>query len=255
MLIIISPAKTIDFEKAPIVSQNSSPEFVKEAKNLVGLLKKYDAEELMYLMNISDKLAHLNVARFNTWNPQINKEKDRQALCAFRGEVFNRLNVDNWTPADFAFAQNHLRILSGLYGVLRPLDYIKPYRLEMGTKLQTAKGENLYDFWGDKITQSIQKQLNQQGDQLLINLASNEYFKSINIKKLKAQIITPVFKDFKNGQYKIITVFAKKARGLMSRYIIQNQITQAEQIKLFDFDGYYYNDKLSKNNSWVFTRD
>lgn len=255
MLIVISPAKTLDFEKAPVVKQDSVPEFTKEAETLVRLLRKYTSEELMDLMKISDKLATLNIGRFKTWNSLVEKEIDRQAICAFRGEVYTGLNVDDWSDKNFAFAQNHLRILSGLYGVLRPLDYIKPYRLEMGSKLQNARGENLYHFWGDKITNSINQQLKNQGDPVLINLASNEYYKAINPKKLNAEVITPVFKDFKNDQYKVISFFAKKARGLMSRYIIENELRNPEQIKHFDVDGYYYNDKLSKGNSWVFTRD
>lgn len=255
MLIVISPAKTLDFEKARVVKQNSAPEFPNDAQTLVNLLKKYTADELKDLMNISDKLATLNAARFKTWNKTVDKDNDRQALCAFKGEVYTGLNVDDWIDSDFEFAQEHLRILSGLYGVLRPLDYIKPYRLEMGTKLPNKKGENLYKYWDSKITKSIAQQLNNQGDEVLINLASNEYFKSIQTKKLKAEIITPVFKDFKNGEYKVLSFFAKKARGLMSRYIIKNKLTKPEQIKEFAVDGYYYNDKLTKGNTWVFTRD
>lgn len=255
MLIVLSPAKTIDFEKAPVLKQHSQPDFTNDAETLVKLLKKYKPDELMDLMSVSDKLAALNHARFKVWNKNVDMTTDRQAICAFRGDVYTGLNVDDWSVNDFAFAQEHIRILSGLYGVLRPLDYIKPYRLEMGIKLQNKKGENLYRYWDGKINKTIQTQLNAQGDHVLINLASNEYYKAVQEKKLNAEIITPVFKDFKNGEYKLISFFAKKARGMMSRYIIKNQLTKPEQIKEFAVDGYYYNDKLTKGNQWVFTRD
>ncbi len=255
MLIVISPAKTLDFENARVIELKTNPDFTKQAKELVGILKKHSPDELMELMGISDKLAALNHMRFKQWHPKPSEEIARQALCAFKGEVYTGLNVEDWNNANFDFAQNHLRILSGLYGVLRPLDLISPYRLEMGTKLETEKGKNLYEFWGDTITKSIQKQLKAQDDNVLINLASNEYFKSIKTKQLKAEIITPVFKDFKNGEYKVLSFFAKKARGLMSRYIIQNEISDPENIKHFTEGGYYYNDKLSKGNQWAFTRD
>lgn len=255
MLIVISPAKTLDFNNARIVNQQSAPEYTKQAKQLVTILKKQSPEELMKLMSISDKLASLNNLRFKQWIADPTIENGKQAVCAFKGEVYTGLNVDDWSNENFSFAQEHLRILSGLYGVLRPLDIISAYRLEMGTKLENPKGKNLYNFWGDTINKNIQKQLNTQGDNVLINLASNEYYKSVNAKKLKAEIITPVFKDFKNGQYKVLSFFAKKARGLMTRYIIQNELKNAEEIKHFTEEGYFYNDKLSKGNEWVFTRD
>jgi len=255
MLIVISPAKTLDFENARMVSEQSKPDYIKQAKTLVGILKKQSSEDLMKLMSISDKLAALNHLRFKQWLPEPINDNGKQALCAFKGEVYTGLNVDDWEDKNFSFAQQHLRILSGLYGILRPLDKISPYRLEMGTKLENNKGKNLYDFWGSTITKNIQTQLKDKGDNVLINLASNEYFKAIKAKELKAEIITPVFKDFKNGEYKVLSFFAKKARGLMSRYIIQKELTTAEDIKHFAEGGYFYNDKLSKGNEWVFTRD
>lgn len=255
MLIVLSPAKTLEFENARIIKQKSFPEFPDQAEELVKILKTFSGAELMKLMSISDKLATLNVARFKEWLKKPDEKLMRQAICAFNGDVYTGLNVADWNNADFAFGQEHIRILSGLYGVLRPLDYISPYRLEMGTKLPNNKGENLYQFWDKKITDSIQQQLNQQGDRVLINLASNEYFKSIQTKNLDAEIITPVFKDAKNGQYKLISFFAKKARGIMSRFIIKNQLSEPEQLKEFSDGGYYYNDRLSKGNQWVFTRD
>lgn len=255
MLIILSPAKTIDFENARVIAQKSFPEFPKEAAQLVKILKTYKPAELKKLMSISDKLAALNFSRFKTWQNNTDEKTMRQAICAFNGDVYTGLNVSDWNPADFSFAQEHIRILSGLYGILRPLDYINAYRLEMGTKLPNSKGENLYQFWDNKITKSIQMQLNEQGDKVLINLASNEYYKAIQSKKLKAEIITPVFKDAKNGEYKLLSFFAKKARGMMSRFIIKNQLYKAEQLKEFTDGGYAYNDRLSKAGEWVFTRD
>jgi cytoplasmic iron level regulating protein YaaA (DUF328/UPF0246 family) len=255
MLIVLSPAKTLNFESARVLDQKSFPEFPNEAAQLVKILKTYKAQELKKLMSISDKLAALNFVRFTEWQKKPDEMTMRQAICAFNGDVYTGLNVDDWNIADFAFAQEHIRILSGLYGVLRPLDYISPYRLEMGTRLPSNKGENLYSFWDQKITKSIQAQLNNQGDKVLINLASNEYYKAIQSKKLKAEIITPIFKDAKNGEYKLVSFFAKKARGMMSRFVIKNQLNKAEQLKEFTDGGYSYNDRLSKGNEWVFTRD
>lgn len=255
MLIVISPAKTLDFENARAVKHYTYPEFANQAEELVNILRQFTIVDLKKLMNISDKLASLNSLRLKNWQKKPSQQLAKQAICAFKGEVYTGLNVDNWVLKDFDFAQKHLRILSGLYGTLRPLDNISPYRLEMGTKLETNKGNTLYDYWNDKITLSIQKQLNKQGDEFLVNLASNEYFKSIQEKKIKAKIITPVFKDFKNGEYKVISIYAKKARGLMSRYIIKNCLKDTELLKGFNDGGYAYNDRLSKGNEWVFTRD
>lgn len=255
MLILLSPAKTLDFDNARIIKQKSYPEFPKQAAELVSILKKFDTKSLMELMKISPKLASLNVERFKTWQHLPDENSMRQAICAFSGDVYTGLQVADWSDAVFEFSQEHIRILSGLYGVLRPLDYISPYRLEMGTKLHTKRGENLYQFWNDTLTKNIQNQLKIQGDDVLLNLASNEYFKAIQIKKLKARIISPQFKDAKNGQYKLISFFAKKARGMMTRYVVKNQITQLEKLKEFNYGGYYFNDRLSKGEQWVFTRD
>lgn len=255
MLIVISPAKTLDFEKAIVVKQHSYPEFINQAESLVKILKQYLPNELMSLMAISEKLANLNVLRFKQWQKLPSKVVAKQAICAFKGDVYTGLNVNDWGEKDFDFAQSHISILSGLYGVLRPLDYISAYRLEMGSKLQTKKGDNLYEYWGDKITKSIEAKLLEQSDSVLINLASNEYFKSIKSKSINAEIITPIFKDFKNGDYKIISFYAKKARGMMSRFVIKNQLSKPEQLKEFTDGGYSYNDRLSKGNEWVFTRD
>lgn len=254
MLIVISPAKTLDMEALPITEKFSEPDFLIEAKRLITQLKKLKPHQLTDLMDISPKLADFNYGRFQTWNPPFSPENAKQALLAFRGEVYTGIDTDSLSPEDFNFAQDHLRILSGLYGVLRPLDLIQAYRLEMGTKFQTPKWNDLYDFWGTKITRRIQTDIKNQGDEILVNLASGEYFKSIDTKKLKTRIITPVFKDFSNGKYKIISFFAKKARGLMTRFIIENKLSDPEQLKLFDTEGYFFNEEFSDGKQLVFTR-
>jgi cytoplasmic iron level regulating protein YaaA (DUF328/UPF0246 family) len=206
------------------------------------------------LMSISPKLGELNANRFQTWQLPFTPGNAKQALLAFKGDVYTGLDADTFSESDFAFSQKHLRILSGLYGVLKPLDLIQPYRLEMGTKLGNARGPNLYHFWDNKLTESLDKEL-ESDDNVLINLASNEYFKSVKVKSLKARMITPVFKDMKNGQYKMISFYAKKARGLMSAYIIKNKLEEVESLKGFDSEGYCFNPDMSKGDEWVFTRN
>lgn len=254
MLIVISPAKTLDMEAPSITEKYSEPDYLKEAKRLITQLKKLKPHQLADLMDISPKLADLNYGRYRTWSVPFSPENAKQAILAFRGEVYTGIDADSLTDDDFDFAQDHLRILSGLYGVLRPLDLIQAYRLEMGIKFQTPKWNDLYDFWGTKITRRIQADLKNQGDDILVNLASNEYYKSIETKKMKAKIVTPVFKDFNNGEYKMISIYAKKARGLMTRFIIQNKLSDPEQLKLFDAEGYFFNEEFSKGNMLVFTR-
>lgn len=254
MLIIISPAKTLDFESPISVKGQTDITFSKESKQLVKLLKKYKAEEIEKLMNVSHKIAMLNYDRYAQWKFPFNELETRQAIFAFKGEVYNGLDAYSLNQEDVDFAQDHLRILSGLYGVLRPFDMILPYRLEMGTKIETDKFKGLYEFWGEKIFKNLQKAIDESGTKVLVNLASAEYFKAANLKKMKADIITPSFKEARDDGYKMITIFAKKARGLMSRFIIQNQIENAEDLKHFDLEGYFYNDELSKENEYIFTR-
>jgi hypothetical protein len=210
--------------------------------------------DIASLMKLSDKLAGLNAARYESWQTPFNVENAKQAVLAFKGDVYTGLDADSLDDAGFEFAQKHLRILSGLYGVLKPLDLIQPYRLEMGTKLDNSGGKDLYAFWGSKLRDSLQQD-EALHDGVLINLASNEYFKAVEAKKLKARTITPVFKDWKNGQYKMISFYAKKARGLMSRYIIDNKLTEPDAIKLFDYEGYRFSEDMSKSDEWVFIRD
>ncbi|MCF8373175.1 MAG: peroxide stress protein YaaA [Bacteroidales bacterium] len=254
MLIVISPAKTLDMEGSPVIEKYSEPDYLKEAKRLITQLKKLKPHQLANLMDISPKLVDLNYSRYRAWSVPFSKENAKQAILAFRGEVYTGIDADSLALEDFDFAQDHLRILSGLYGVLKPLDLIQAYRLEMGINFQTPKWNDLYDFWGTKITRRIQSDLKNQGDDILINLASIEYYRSINSKKLKAKIITPTFKDFNKGEYKMISIYAKKARGLMTRFIIQNKLSAPEQLKLFDAEGYFFNEEFSKGNMLVFTR-
>ncbi len=260
MLILISPAKTLDFETPAKHNRFSQPAFLSDTETLVEQLKTLSAAEISSLMKISSKLGELNAERYQTWQPTFDDNNAKQALLAFRGDVYQGLNADSFDRADFDFAQEHLRILSGLYGVLRPLDLIQPYRLEMGTKLAHAKLQNLsantlYDFWQDKLAHAINQQLDRLDNRIIVNLASNEYFKALKPKLLTGEIVTPVFKDWKNGKYKIISFYAKKARGMMSAYIIKNRIKKTEDIKGFNEAGYGFNNELSDDNNLVFTRD
>ena len=254
MLIVISPAKTLDYETPPVTKTRSQPAYLKDAKLLVERARQYSAQDIMDLMGVSPKIAELNVQRFANWKTPFNTKNAKQAMLAFKGDVYTGLDAESFSEEDFQFAQEHLRILSGMYGLLRPLDLMQAYRLEMGRKVDTERGKNLYEFWGSKITDGLNKQLAVLGSDCLINLASNEYFKSVKIKELNAQVITPEFKDYKNGAYKMMGVYAKKARGMLSRYIIQHQITEPAKIKRFKQDGYAYNAELSQGNTWVFTR-
>jgi len=251
MLIVISPAKTLDFDTAQIITQYSQPRFLEQSQQLINGLKQLSTIEVASLMKLSDKLAALNMVRFQTWSQPFDLDNAKQAVFAFKGDVYAGLDVDTLAPENIEFMQKHLRILSGLYGVLRPLDLIQAYRLEMGTKFANLKGKDLYQFWSKQIKEAIEAELT---DDTLINLASNEYFKAVQSKSMNARIITPIFKDWKNGQYKIISFYAKKARGLMSRYIIEHQIENAEQIKQFNVDGYQYCSELSQGDDWVFIR-
>jgi len=254
MLLVVSPAKKLDYESPLPTESYSQPTLLEHSQLLIDQCVKLSPAQIASLMKLSDKLAGLNAARFGQWSIPFTPENSRPAVLAFNGDVYSGLDANSFSKGDFSFAQKHFRILSGLYGLLKPLDLMQPYRLEMGTKLVNDRGANLYQFWGDIITDELNKALAVQGDDILINLASNEYFKAVKVKNLQATIITPAFKDWKNGQYKMISFFAKKARGLMARYIIQNAITNVEQLKSFDLAGYQYDDALTQGNNWVFTR-
>ncbi len=254
MIVVISPAKTLDFENPAVTETFSQPDFLAKSTKLIDQLRQLDPAKVSALMNISDKLGSLNFGRFQDWQTPFTQANAKQAVLAFKGDVYTGLDADTLSEADLQYAQQHLRILSGLYGLLRPLDLIQPYRLEMGTPFANNDGKNLYEFWGSSITDAMNDVLATEDSPILVNLASNEYFKSLQPQAVKAKIVTPVFKDFKGDKYKIISFFAKKARGLMTRYIIENRIEQADQIKAFDVDGYQYAESMSNDKEWVFIR-
>lgn len=254
MLLVVSPAKKLDFESPLATTKTSQASLLEESEILIERCIKLSPDEIASLMKLSDKLAGLNAARFGEWSLPFTVDNARQAILAFNGDVYSGLDAQTFSAEDFNFAQKHFRILSGLYGLLKPLDLIQAYRLEMGTKLDNSRGDNLYQFWGEIITKELNKTLADQNDDILINLASNEYFKAVKKKSLNATIITPQFKDWKTDQYKMISFFAKKARGLMARYIIQNKLSDVEQLKNFDLAGYQYNSDLTQGNDLVFTR-
>jgi len=254
MLIVISPAKTLDFETPPKTRKFTQPAHLEQSQVLIDTLKKQSPGKLQKLMNISPALSELNHERYHDWHTPFDSSNAKQAILAFKGDVYTGLEAENLDSKDLTWAQNHLRILSGLYGVLRPLDLMQPYRLEMGTALKTKKGKNLYEFWDTEITDVINQQLKAIKSTTLVNLASNEYFKSVKPKSLEANIITPGFKDWKNGEYKMISFFAKKARGQMSAWIIKNRVTDFEALADFNEDGYRFNAKQSTPDKPVFLR-
>ncbi|MCE7991868.1 MAG: peroxide stress protein YaaA [Roseivirga sp.] len=253
MLFVISPAKTLDFE-TPCDAQASYPRFKKETLELIGVLREKSPEEIQTLMDLSENLAELNVNRYQKFRAAKHPKVAKQSVYAFKGDVYIGLEAEELDDEDILYAQEHLRILSGLYGLLRPLDVIQPYRLEMGTRLAFDDYRTLYSYWADKIAKLVNRDLKNQGDKVLINLASQEYFKAIDRKALKAKIVDVEFLDFKNGEYKVISFFAKKARGMMARYIIKNRINEPEGLKDFDSEGYYFDESSSSENKLVFKR-
>ncbi len=254
MLITLSPAKTLDFGPQKKTTQYTTPELLSESRKLVRQLRKLSADDLGQLMKISDDLAAENHRRYRAWKTPFTPENAKQAILAFRGEVYVGLAADEFRAAGFRYAQKSLRILSGLYGILKPLDLIQPYRLEMGTHLETDRGANLYQFWGDRITKCLNDALAENKSTELVNLASKEYFKAVGHKELQARVITPSFKEERDGTLKMISFFAKTARGRMASFAVQNRIDKAEDLKSFDWDGYRYEEDLSRENEWVFTR-
>ena len=256
MLTLLSPAKTLDFESPVSVSAASQPRMLDDAEVLVNEIRDLSALDLSSLMKISERLGNLNHRRFAEWSRPFDSSNAKQALLAFKGDVYTGLDAGSFSNSDHSFAQHHLRILSGLYGVLRPLDLIQPYRLEMGTRFQNERGKDLYQFWADRITETLNEDLRESGSRTVVNLASVEYFKSVNTQKLEAEIIAPAFKDLKNGTYKIISFYAKKARGLMSAWIIKNRIDDPGALSAFDAGGYRYSDEFTESpGTPVFIRD
>ena len=254
MLMVISPAKTLDYESPLATRKYSLPALLNQSQELIDIARRLTPAQIATLMSISDKLAHLNAERFNDWQPDFTPENARQAILAFKGDVYTGLAADTLTDDDFDFAQQHLRMLSGLYGVLRPLDLMQPYRLEMGIKLSNPQGKDLYSFWGDQLTTVLNEALARQGDDVLINLASDEYFKGVKPKLLAGKIIKPVFLDEKNGKFKVISFYAKKARGMMCRYIIRHRLTTPQQLTGFNSDGYFFDEQSSTDQELVFKR-
>ncbi|MEE4096260.1 peroxide stress protein YaaA [Pseudomonas viridiflava] len=255
MLMVISPAKTLDFETPPTTERFTQPQYLDHSQELISQLRELAPAQIAELMHLSDKLAGLNAARFGSWTPAFTPENAKQALLAFKGDVYTGLQAETLSEDQLDYAQKHLRMLSGLYGLLRPLDLMQPYRLEMGTRLANARGKDLYAFWGTRISEWLNEALADQGDDLLLNLASTEYFSAVKRSALNARIIDIEFKDLKNGQYKIISVYAKKARGMMSRFVIEERIDSPEALRAFDVQGYRYNAELSSPSKLVFLRD
>jgi len=252
MLIVLSPAKSLDLETPPTTQLHSTPDFLDHSAQLIERMRQFSPAEVGSLMGISDALSALNVARYASWTPQ--PSDARQAIMAFNGDVYAGFEARTLQPGQLDYAQSRVRILSGLYGLLRPLDLIHPHRLEMGTRLSTARGKDLYAFWGDTITNALNRTAQEQGAKVLVNLASEEYFKSVKPRQLDMPVISPVFEDWKNGKYKIISFYAKRARGMLTRYATVNAIRDPEQLKQFDVDGYAFVPEASNDSSWVFRR-
>ena len=256
MIVVISPAKTLDFETPSTTAEFTQAKLLEQSQLLINRCQQLSMQDIGSLMKVSDKIAGLNVARFTQWKTPLSLDNSaKQSLFAFKGDVYTGLDAETLSDKTLSYAQKNLRILSGLYGLLCPLDLMLAYRLEMGTRLDNERGSNLYQFWGDLITDLLNESLVRESSEYLINLASNEYFKAVNKKQLNATIITPIFKDQKNGQYKVISFYAKKARGLMTRYIMENEITDIEQLKSFSVAGYYFVEAASNETDLVFQRD
>lgn len=255
MIAVISPAKSIDFSKSSVQKKLSSPQFASIANELVEELRMFSVEQLVELYKVSPKIAHLNFTRFQDWQVMPNSNHIKSALLAFTGEVYRGIDATTLNSNQLSRANDSIRILSGLYGVLKPLDGIQPYRLEMGTKIGIHGHTSLYQWWSERVTSEINKTINEsKGDKLLINLASNEYFKVIDKRQLKYPVLTIDFKQQENGKLKNITVYAKKARGFMARFIIDNSIRKKEHLKAFDIEGYCFSPEYSSDNKWVFAR-
>lgn len=249
MLLLLSPAKTLNFDPTDI-KKHTQPQFLAQSEALIDTLKKYNSEQIQALMGVSEKIANLNVSRYQDFSLPFDVSNAKQAILAFKGDVYQGLSVEEFDEADLEFAHQHIGILSGLYGLLRPLDLMQAYRLEMGTKLQVDKNKNLYEFWDDAIT----KQINATGVKNIINLASKEYFKSVKKEALEGELWTVDFKENKNGKYKIVAFYAKKARGMMCNYVVKNRLGKPEEMKGFDMEDYQFNEELSSERHYIFTR-
>ena len=255
MLAILSPAKTLDFDSPLVTDQHTVPEFTKDSTALIKTLRELEPAEIGSLMKISDKLASLNHDRYAQWSAKFdNAQNSRASILAFKGDVYLGLDAQSMNKRDFSWAQKRVRVLSGLHGLLRPLDRIHPYRLEMGTKLANSRGDDLYQFWGGKVTDALNAALAEQRSKVLINLASNEYYKVVQPENIKGRIITINFKEWRRDAYRFVSFSAKKARGLMARYMIDHRIEKADGLKDFDVEGYAFDPDLSTDDEWTFTR-
>lgn len=254
MLIVLSPAKTLDYVTPATTDKYTLPDFIDRSADLITILRSMRPSQIASLMSISDALAALNVARYAEWSETFTSDNAKQAILAFNGDVYEGLDAASLTARQLDYVQSHIRILSGLYGVLRPLDLMQPYRLEMGTRLANGHGKDLYSFWGETVTDALNTVVAQQKGHVLVNLASEEYFKVVKPKHLDAEIITPVFEEWKGGQYKVISFYAKRARGLMARYAAVKGIRQPENLKGFDAEGYTYDESASTESTWIFRR-
>jgi len=254
MLITLSPSKGQDFETPALSKTCSKPEALKDSELLIKELRKIRQQDIQQLMSVSENIARLTADRYKSFNTPFTPKNAKQAIFAFKGDVYSGIDIEKYREADLKYAQNHLRILSGLYGCLRPLDLIQPYRLEMKTKLHNVRGENLYQFWGDSITDELNKELDKQKQAVLVNLASNEYFKSVKPKKLQGRLLNINFKETKDGKTRVVAIFAKRARGMMTDYILRNRIEKPEDIKKFKMGGYRFRKELSDDRQWTFER-
>ena len=254
MITILSPAKRLNYTDPVLTDKYSIPTYLEESEIIMNKLKKLSISGIKKLMNINDSLAEMNHERFQNWKPDFDLQVARQAIATFKGDVYLGIDVQSYQEEDLTIAQKMIRILSGLHGILKPLDLIRPYRLEMGTNIKIGRSKNLYDFWGNKILESIESDPAFKKDRTIVNLASQEYFSAIPISKFTGRIIVPTFKEYKNGNYRPIHIFLKKARGYMTSYIVKNRIDDPDSLKLFNWEGYEYNDQLSKEDNWVFTR-
>ena len=260
MIIVLSPAKSLDYDTPAHIETHTIPDFVDDAAELIADLRRLSPQQIGSLMSISDPLARLNFQRYADWSKQFSQTNAKQAVLAFNGDVYEGFDAKSLSPADLDYAQQHVRVLSGLYGLLRPLDLLQPYRLEMGTRFENARGKDLYAFWGERITHAINAQIERNREvaaksaSVLVNCASNEYFKAVKPKKLTAPVITPVFEDWKGGRYKIISFHAKRARGLMARYAVENRVAEPEALKAFDVEGYAFDADASNDSTYVFRR-
>jgi len=254
MLFVLSPAKSLDFESAAPDVPHTKPLFVKQSTELIGLLREKSPQQIATLMGLSDKLAQLNLARYQAWRPRFDARNSKQAVLAFNGNVYGGLDAGSLPPEEMSWLQDHVCILSGLYGVLRPLDWMQPYRLEMGTSLENAQGDNLYQFWGSQISDYLNQRLRREVAPVLVNLASREYFKAVDLKALKARVIECVFEEYRGGHYKVIALYAKRARGLMARYAAQHKLLAPRQLEGFDLEGYAFEAAVSRPERLVFRR-